>query len=155
MKMSVFQPLLLKAAVNLIACDGSIDDIELQELRNIADNEIFFSEFSYEDLLQEFVQDVRTRGKASLNSFLSELESSDIKERQKFILLEVLIRIMEADNKIETNELKFIQLVKNKLNLGEEAIIMQFPDKLEFLLENENDKIHSEFTDDIKFEETN
>ena len=86
--MSVFQPLLLKAAVNLIACDGSIDDIELQELRNIADNEIFFSEFSYEDLLQEFVQDVRTRGKDSLNSFLSELESSDIKERQKFILLE-------------------------------------------------------------------
>ena len=155
MKMSVIQPLLLKAAVNLIACDGSIDDIELQELRNIADNEIFFSEFSYEDLLQEFVQDVRTRGKASLNSFLSELESSDIKERQKFILLEVLIRIMEADNKIETNELKFIQLVKNKLNLDEEAIIMQFPDKLEFLLENENDKIHSEFTDDIKFEETN
>ena len=155
MKMSQFQPLLLKAAVNLIACDGTIADVEIQELKSIAESEMYFSEFEYQDLLTSFVSDIKQRGKDSINDFLSELGSSEPKERQKFIMLEVLIRIMESDNVVDTNEMKFLHLVKSKLNLSDEELIMQFPDKLELLLENNTESFQTEFTDDIKFEEHN
>ena len=155
MKMSKFQPLLLKAAVNLIACDGTIADVEIQELKSIAESEMYFSDFEYEDLLNSFVSDIKQRGKDSINDFLSELGNSEPKERQKFILIEVFIRVMESDNVVEANEIKFLQLVKSKLNLTDEELIMQFPDKLEFLLENDSESFQTEFTDEIKFEELN
>lgn len=152
MKMSLFQPLLLRGAVNLIACDGSIAEIEIHELKNIVETEIYFSEYNYKTALDEYITEVRLIGKDSINSFLRELENAELKERQKFILLEVLIRVMESDDIIEENELKFLQLVKSKLNINDEALILKFPDKLEFLLKSESESLQTEFTEDIKFE---
>lgn len=153
MKMSQFQPLLLKAAVNLIACDGYIDDVEVLELRKIAENEMYFAGFDYVEELNTFINAVKTNGKESINSFLSEISRSEIKERQKFILLEVLIRVMESDDKIELNEMKFIQLVKTRLYLSDEELILHFPDKLSYLLDKEETSFQNEFTDDIEIDQ--
>ena len=153
MKTDVFQSLLLKAAVSAIACDGSIDATEINEFKNIAENEIYFMGFDYEDLLDVSLQQIKSKGAEAINDFLNELSSSSLNENQELLLIEVLIRVIESDEKIEPNEVKFLQMVKAKLKTNEETIITKFPKQINYLIDFHNYGLHEEFTEQLNFEE--
>ena len=58
MKTEAFQNLLLKSAVSVIACDGSIDEAEISEIRNMAENEIYFIGYDFEEPLEANLQTI-------------------------------------------------------------------------------------------------
>jgi len=149
MRTSEYQKLLLKAAVSMTACDGSVDEAEINEVKLMLQNEIYFMGFENENLLDEYLEDIIKSGKKSINYFLDQLGESDLNTKQEFNLLEVLIRTIESDNKIEENELKFLQLVKSKLNISEEDIITQFPKQMKYLIDFNNYGSLREFSEEI------
>ncbi|GAB2498842.1 tellurite resistance TerB family protein [Algoriphagus taiwanensis] len=151
MKTEEFQNLLLKSAISVMACDGSIDDAEIAEIKNMADNEIYFMGFDIEKPFEEILQYIKEKGKNAINEYLDELNQCDLSHKQELLLIEVLIRTIESDNKIEDNEIKFLQLVKSKLNVSEEIIISQFPQQMKYLIDFNNYGLHEEFTDEIQF----
>lgn len=153
MKTEDFQNLLLKSAISVMACDGSIDEAEIIEIKNMANNEIFFMGFEVEDHFEPLLQHVKKNGKNAINQYLNELNQLNLSEKQEIILIEVLIRTIESDKKIETNEIKFIQLVKSKLNISEETIITQFPKQMNYLIDFHNYGLHEEFSEEIEFSE--
>jgi hypothetical protein len=64
------------------------------------------------------------------------LEISDFSERQKLQILEVLIRMVQADNKVGENELIFMHNIKNRLKqLSDKKIIVHFPSHINLLLD--------------------
>ena len=67
-------------------------------------------------------------------------------------MVEVLLRMMHADAKVETNEIKFLQMVKSKLRTTEETLIIKFPQQINYLIDLHNYGIHEEFSDEIKLE---
>jgi uncharacterized tellurite resistance protein B-like protein len=149
MKTDAFQNLLLKSAVSVIACDGSIDEAEISEIKNMFENEIYFIGYDYKEPLEENLQTLKEKGKSAINDYLKELASANLNNNQELLLIEVLIRAIESDQKVEPNEIKFLQMVKSKLKTSEETIITKFPKKINYLIDFHNYGLHEEFTDEI------
>ena len=152
MKTNDFQTFLLKSAVTAMACDGRIDDSEIKEIKNMAKNEVYFMGFDIDQLLQDYLDYITTNGTKAVNEYLNELALANLNPGQELILVEVLINTIEADRKIEDNEIKFLQLVKSKLNTTEQTIITKFPKQMNYLIDFNNYGMLKEFTGEIKFE---
>ena len=155
MKTEAFQNFLLKSAISVMACDGSIDESEITEIKNMADNEIYFMGFEIEESFEAILSYIKQNGKKAINEYLNELSQLNLNEKQELLLIEVLIRTIESDNVIEESEIKFLQMVKSKLDVSEENIIIQFPKQMKYLIDFENYGLHEEFTDEIEFASDN
>jgi hypothetical protein len=68
-------------------------------------------------------------------------------------LIEVLLQIINADEQTEESELKFLHLVKSKLKVDQETLIVEFPNNIDQLLDFKNYGLHNEFTDEVNFNE--
>ncbi|MCB0538037.1 MAG: hypothetical protein KDE33_10995 [Bacteroidetes bacterium] len=115
MKTEAFQNLLLKSAISVMACDGSIDESEIAEIKNMADNEIYFMGYDIEEPFEKSLSYLKQNGKKAINEYLNELNQLNLNEKQELLLIEVLIRTIESDNKIE-EESKSNSLITESIN---------------------------------------
>jgi len=152
MKTQDFQNFLFKSAVTVMACDGNISETEISEIKNMAANEIYFLDYSIEEPLQSNLANIKANGKNAINQYLTELASADLTERQEILLIEVLIRMIEADKQVEENEIKFLQMVKAKLKVTEETLIVKFPNQFEYLVDSNNFGASKSFDSDISIQ---
>jgi uncharacterized tellurite resistance protein B-like protein len=152
MKNQEYKNFLFKSAVMAMACDGDIAETEILEIKSIVANEIYFMGYDFEEPLQNNIHNIKSNGKGTINQYLQEIENNNLNEHQEILLIEVLLRIIEADNHIQTSELKFLQMVKSKLKVDEQTLIVKFPKQIEHLLDFHNYGLFQEFTDELKFE---
>uniref|UniRef100_UPI0023F24717 hypothetical protein n=1 Tax=Flavobacterium filum TaxID=370974 RepID=UPI0023F24717 len=115
MKNSEFKDFLFKSAVIAMACDGNIAEEEIAEIKNIVLNEIYFMGYEMDTPLQKNIDNIKLNGRNAVNQFLQEITSNDLNEHQELLLIEVLLKIILADTKIEENELRFLHLAKSRL----------------------------------------
>ncbi|MGC9375265.1 MAG: TerB family tellurite resistance protein [Bacteroidales bacterium] len=151
MKTIDFQNFLLKSAIAVMACDGSIDNQEIEEIKNMVSNEIYFMGYDFEKPFETNLNYIKANGKDAINEYLTELSTLSLNDKQELRLIEVLIRTIESDDKIETNEIKFIQLVKSKLQISEETIIANFPRQMNYLIDFNNYGLENNFNEEIDF----
>jgi uncharacterized tellurite resistance protein B-like protein len=149
MKNQEFKKFLFKSAVMTMACDGNIAEEEISEIKNMVFNEIYFMGFDYEDLLKDEIEDIKVNGKVTINQYLQELNSIELNEHQEILLVEVILKIIEADNEIQTSEIKFLQLVKSKLKTDEQTLIIKFPKQIDYLIDFNNYGLSDIFTEEI------
>lgn len=152
MKNQDFKDFLFKSAVMAMACDGDIAETEIEEIKNIVANEIYFMGYDFEEPLKSNIDNIKANGKAAINQYLQEIETNNLNEHQEILLIEVVLRIIEADNDVQTSELKFLQMAKAKLKVDEQTLIVKFPKQIDHLLDFHNYGLHQEFTDELKFE---
>ncbi len=150
MKNKDFQDFLFKSAVMVMSCDGEIATSEVDELKNITENEIYLLGYQYEEPLNNLVEEIKVNGKKAINQYLSEIDSLSLSPKQELILVEILIRMIEADSIIQPSEIMFLQLVKAKLKTSEESLIIKFPKQVSYLLDTNKFGLNSEFTDEVK-----
>lgn len=150
MKNQEFKKFLFKSAVMTMACDGNIAEEEISEIKNMVFNEIYFMGFDYEDLLKDGIEDIKVNGKVAINQYLQELNSIELNEHQEILLVEVILKIIEADNEIQTSEIKFLQLVKSKLKTDEQTLIIKFPKQIDYLIDFNNYGLSDVFTEEIE-----
>lgn len=151
MKSVEFQNFLFKSAVMVMACDGEIADSELDELKRIIENEIYLLGYEYEAPLKNLVESIKANGKSSINQYLKEFDALTLSPKQELILVEILIRMIEADSIIQPSEVMFLQLVKSKLKTSEESLIVKFPKQINYLLDPNKFGLNKEFTSEIRF----
>jgi uncharacterized tellurite resistance protein B-like protein len=152
MRTDKFQPFLLKSAITMMACDGDIDKDEVAEIKNMAENEIYFLGFDIEEPLTMGIDYIKSNGKSAVNEYLDELTKAHLNNQQELLLIEVILRTIMADSKVEDNEVKFLQLVITKLSIDQETLIMNFPKHINLLIDFNNYGLHEEFTEEITFE---
>ena len=152
MKTNEFQHLLLRTAVTVMACDGSIDEEEINEIKRMVETEIYFIGYNIDQPLRDSIDYVKVDCAKAANEYLDDLAKAELNARQELLLIEVLIRTIEADSKIQDDEIKFLQLVKSKLNISEEASITKFPKQMNYLIDFKNYGSLDGFTNEIKFE---
>lgn len=150
MKNSEFKDFLFKSAVIAMACDGDIAEEEINEIKTIVANEIYFMGYEFEEPLQKNIEAIKINGKNAVNQFLQEITNNDLNEHQELLLIEVLLKIIQADTKVEENELRFLHLAKSKLKTDEQTLIIKFPHHIDYLIDFNNYGLHEEFTNDIK-----
>ena len=147
-----FQQFLLKSAVTRMACDGDIDKEEVAEIENMAENEIYFLGFNIEEPLAKGIDYIKSNGKTAVKEYLDELTKFHLNDQQELLLIEVLLRTIMADSKVEDNEVKLLQLVISKLSVDQETLIMNFPKHINLLIDFNNYGLHEEVTEEITFE---
>jgi len=100
-------------------------------------------------LFQEtLITEIEEQGKAVIRSYFDQIRESDFTSVQELILLEILMRIINADNKIDPNEIKFLQIVKSALKVHEEIIIERFG-QVELLFNRQYKNVDKSFKDEF------
>lgn len=152
MKKQEFKPFLFRSAVIAMASDGNIAESEIETIKNLANDEIYFLGLDYRELLDKFVSEIKLSGKLAINNYLNELSEAKLSTHQELQIIEVILAVINADNITEEGELKFLQLVKSKLNIDQETLIVQFPNYIDQLLDFKNYGMYNEFSDEIKID---
>lgn len=158
MEKDKFKKILFKVAFCTMACDGHIDDREVEELKIMDKNTSFFEAVDLSDELEQLIKDLKNKGKKVIEELFVSLKETKLNPIQELLVLEVALRIINADRKHDENEIKFIHLLRSKLELHDETINDRFGE-LDILYTNEYSrnivagKTEIEFVENIKLPE--
>ena len=153
-----FKKILFKVAFFIISCDGHIDDREVEELKIMDKKTSFFEAIDLSDELEQLIKDLKNKGKKVVEELFVCLRETKLNPIQELLVLEVALRIINADDKHDENEVKFIHLLRSKLEIHDETINDRFGE-LEILYTNEYSrnivagKSEIEFAENIKLPE--
>jgi len=153
-----FKKILFKVAFCAMACDGEIQKEEIEELKVMDKQTSFFEAIDLSEELAQLVNDFKNKGTKVIEELFIGLRETNLNPIQELIVLEVALRIINADNKHDENEIKFINFLRSKLELHDETINDRFG-KLDILHTNEYSrnivakKTEIEFAESIKLPE--
>lgn len=119
-----------------MACDGHIDAREINEVKLMDKKASFFDAIDLSAELSLLIVEFKTKGTKVIEELFQTLKSNKLNTIQELLILEVALRIINADEKHDENEINFIQLLRSKLELHDETIIDRFGE-LEILRTNE------------------
>lgn len=121
-----FKKILFKTAFCVMACDGHIDEREINEMKAIDKNTTYFKDVDLTDELDFLVKEVKTEGKKIVKTLLKKLRETKLSMVQELLILEVAVRMINADEKVEESEVKFLNLLRSKLEVENEIIRERF-----------------------------
>ena len=153
-----FKKILFKVAFCTMACDGHIDDREIEELQIMDKKTSFFEAIDLSEELKQLIKDLDKKGTKVIEELFVCLRETKLNPIQELLVLEVALRIINADGKHDENEVKFIHLLRSKLKLHDETINDRFGE-LDILYTNEYSKnivagkTEIEFAESIKLPE--
>jgi hypothetical protein len=158
MEKNEFKKILFKVAFCTMACDGNIDDREVEELKLMIKQTSFFEAIDLSEELEQLIKDLKYKGTKVIEELFSILKQTNLNPIQELLVLEVALRIINADEKHDENEVKFIHLLRSKLQLHDETINDRFGE-LDILYTNEYSrnivagKTEIEFAESVKLPE--
>lgn len=123
-----FKKLLFKVAFCTMACDGHIDQREIDEMKLMDKNTSFFDSIDLSDELSQLINDFHTKGTKVVEELFATLRNIKLNPIQELLILEVALRLIYADEKHDENEVKFINLLRAKLDVHDETINDRFGD---------------------------
>ena len=121
-----FKKLLFKTAFCVMACDGTIDDSEIQEMKKIDLNTSYFSDTDLSQELDNLIKSLRDKNIKIIKGLFDSLRENKLTLTQELLILEVAIRIINADEVIDENEIRFLNLIRSKLEIGDKIIHERF-----------------------------
>jgi uncharacterized tellurite resistance protein B-like protein len=122
----IFKKILFKTAFCCMACDGHIDEKEIEEMKKMDKNTTYFGDVNLSGELDLLIDNLNKHGKKVVNDLFNELKETRLNPVQELLLLEVALRIIHSDERIDENELKFLRLLRGKLGVFDEIIVERF-----------------------------
>lgn len=126
--------LFLRTAFACMACDGDIATEEIALVKQFTEQSELFSTINVESQLNDYVKQINEQGKKFLSGYLSDIANSELTENEEMEIVRIAIQTIEADNKIEYSEISFFKKIRQRLNVSDETILTEFPDKEDYLL---------------------
>ncbi len=158
MEKDKFKKILFKVAFCTMACDGHIDGREIEELQIMDTKTSFFEAIDLSEELKQLIKDLDKKGTKVIEELFTILRETKLNPIQELLVLEVALRIIYADDKHDENEVKFIHLLRSKLELHDDTINDRFGE-LDILYTNEYSKnivagkTEIEFAESVKLPE--
>lgn len=126
--------LILKTLFCCSACDGEIATEEIDLVKDLTKNEGIFNEINVEDTLNSYIKDINEQGKAFLRNYLNEVADSSLSDDEQITLIDLAIKMIEADNIIQYSEVKFFKKIRNRLTVSDDEILEKLPNSEDYLL---------------------
>lgn len=126
--------LFLKTLFCCSACDGDIAQEEINLVKNVTAGNVLFEDINVEERLNQYIESINSIGQKFLKEYLYELDESAMSEEEQLTLLELAIKMIEADNQILYSELKFFKKIRQHLNIADDVILNRLPQSEEYLL---------------------
>ena len=121
-----FSKLLFRTAFCLIACDGEIHEQEIEELKLINTNTPYFRDIDMESELKTLLKDLGDEGTQTVHDLFSFLQNTKLSMVQELLLLEVALRVINADQRLDPNEVKFAKTMRLYLDVMDPLIAQRF-----------------------------
>lgn len=137
--------LYLKTLFCCSACDGEIAPEEVALVKELSENDSTFDGLDIESMLNDYVNQINSKGRLFLKEFLYEVADASLSEEEQIKVFELAVKMVEADNQILYSEVKFIKKLRRNLPVSDEAILNVMPGAEDYLL--------PEIVDDSKEEE--
>lgn len=128
----------MKTVFCCIACDGDIATEEIDMVRELCAKDNIFHKFDTKKYINSWISEINEQGCIFLQSYLKEITTVELSEKELLILLSLAIKAIEADNYTKYAEIKFFKKIRSKLTISDEAILAEHPDKEDFLLPDIN-----------------
>ena len=136
-----FKKILFKTAFCVMACDGDIDELEIEEMKKIDSSTSYFNDIDLSNELTSLISSVKSRGKIVVQELFKTLRDNELSMVQELLIIEVALRIINADNKVDENEIKFLNLLRSKLDLANATLIDRFG-SIPYLVNMNYDKLN-------------
>ena len=117
---------MLQTAFCVMACDGEIHELEINEIREVGTSTPYFGDLDLEAEIETLLAELKDKGRAFFSGYFESLEKQDIDDIQKLLLFEVTLRIIYADKRLDENEVRFLRALKKRLGLMDELILDRF-----------------------------
>lgn len=125
--------LLVKVAFACMACDGEIDAPEIDCIQQVFANNDLIKKESLPVLLNELRDKLNLDSKAFFNTLFAELSNAVLSESDELELIDFAIKIIEADNIIDYNEVKLLKKIRSYLNISDKVLLNAMPDKEDYI----------------------
>ena len=126
--------LYLKTLFCCSACDGEIAPEEVSLVKQISLNDSTFKGLDVENTLNSYVDSINEQGSIFLKIYLSEIANSTLSDAEQVKLVDLAIKMIEADNQILYSEIKFFKKIRNRLTVSDEFILKKLQDREDYLL---------------------
>lgn len=131
-----FDKLLLKTAFCCMACDGSIDKVEIEAIRTMCSKSPLFQDFDFGTEINSMLQELNVKGKEYLANYFALLKNSTLSEQEELELIEFAIGTLRANEAVEYSEIKFFKVIRSHLKVSNDRILESFPDIEPYLEED-------------------
>lgn len=128
------QELYLKTVFCCMACDGDIAQEEIEMVKAFTEHLPIFDGLDVEKILNGYVLAINQDGALFLQNCLNELAGEKLTPEEELQIVDLAIKMIEADNRVEYSEIKFFKKIRLRLNVSDEEILNKHPDKEDFLL---------------------
>ena len=121
-----FKQMLLRTSFAVMACDGQIHPKEIEELKQISNGTKFFDGLDIESELNTITAEFNERKRNFFSENFKQMAAAGLNESEKLIVMDVVLRMISADDRIDDNEAKFLRALKKRLDLSDELIQQRF-----------------------------
>lgn len=132
------QELKLKTIFCCMSCDGDIAEEEIAMVKKMTKETTMFEGMDTESLLNTYISEINKDGQSFLKQYLKDVANTEMNDDEQLEIVDLAIKTIEADNKIEYSEVKFFKKIRARLSLTDEQIMAKHPDKDDFLLPDIN-----------------
>ena len=126
--------LYLKTLFCCSACDGEITHEEVELIKGLTENNSLFQTIQVEDTLNEYVNQINEQGKTFLKDYLSELSNASLTDDEQISIIDLAIKMIEADNQVLYSEVKFFKKIRNRVSATDEQILSKLSGIDDYLL---------------------
>lgn len=126
METTKFKKLLFSIACSAIACDGQVDEREVRELKYLAKSTTYFKGVDLTRKLDRFVESFKDNPEETIENIISQLKDSFLNPVEEMLVLEIVLRLVYSDTRIDEKEIAFIKSIRESLTLDDDIITQRF-----------------------------
>ena len=126
--------LYLKTLFCCSACDGEIAPEEVSLVKQLSLNDSTFEGLDVENIFNTYVERINNQGSIFLKDYLREIANATLTDDEQVKLINLAIKMIEADNQILYSEVKFVKKIRNRLSISDESILAKLPNCEDYLL---------------------
>lgn len=128
--------LLIKTAFACMACDGNIDERELECVNKFIQDEEICEPDELTIELNRLVDEFNKGSNEFMTGFFSELKDAGLGRDDQLKIIEYALTIIRADEEIDYREIKFFKVIRSLLPVSYGEIREKFENIEEFLTED-------------------
>ena len=123
---SDYRKLLLSAAFHAMTCDGELHQDELDSIRSLSEKSKIFADLDLNTEWTRLSVELLQGTRESFRKFFSELQSANLELSDQMQVVEVVIRVVYADSRIDENEILYLNKIISILGILPEMLEQRF-----------------------------
>ncbi len=132
-----FENILFLTSFCCMACDGEIASEEVEQLEAFSESEHLFDSLNINNEFNKCLDILNKVGNSFIKSYFQAIGSINLTDDEKLNILNVAVRTILADNKVEYSEVKFFKNLFATLNLSKDLVLSNIPNIEDYWLEDD------------------